>query len=219
MKLTAQTVSVDYAPQLARVLPIWMQGCDRILVVTAERDEATREICRQHGVETLLTDVFWENGASFNKGAAVAQGFDHLQPADWHLFFDADILPPADWFEQLKRHDPQPDCLYGACRFLENGSMIREREVAGCFHVAHTSCDPMQIRPIVPTYWSHAGNYDSEFQYRWPLEKRIKLPIRMTHLGEPFKNWFGVGTEMNVNQILADRRKMGGWNHERIANA
>lgn len=220
MNITAQTICVDYAPQLARSLSLWAAGCDRLLVVTAERDAATRELCEQHGVPVLLTDVFWDRGAKFNKGAGISAGFDHLQserPSEWHLFFDADIIPPPDWHAQLEKHRVTPGRLYGSDRFLENGRLIREGELAGCFHLAHASDPAMAVRPIVDTHWTHAGNYDSTFQCRWPNSLRVKLPLRMTHVGDPFRNWCGVGNAAGMGELWAARRRHGGWQHERIA--
>lgn len=217
MKITAQVVSVDYAPQLALSLPIWKATIDRILVVTAERDEATRKLCEEHGVETLLTDVFWKDGAAFNKGAAIVEGFEHLQPTGWHLFFDADVVPPADWLDLLQKWNLRPDCLYGAHRYLEDGSLVREGELAGCFHLAHASHPAMKVRPIVDTCWSHAGVYDSTFQTRWPRDRRIKLPLRLTHIGVPFTNWMGVGNNAAMQKFWVERRRHGGhYEHERI---
>jgi len=219
MEITAQTVSVDYAPQLAMCLPRWKATCARVLVVTAERDTETRLLCERLEVETLLTDVFWRHGAKFNKGAAIAEGFNHLQPAGWHLFFDADILPPPNWTEQLKRWNLRECCLYGSDRYLETGALIREGELAGCFHLAHASAKGMQVRPIVDTFWTHAGNYDSNFQARWNQHERVKLPLKLTHLGNPFRNWCGVGNDQGMNDLFSERRRRAGWQHERITES
>lgn len=220
MKITGQVVSVDYAPQLEQTLPLWLASCERVLVVTAERDEATRNICARLGVPVLLTDVFWSGGAKFNKGAGIAAGFEALQKlqrSEWHLFFDADVVPAADWKEQLMRFNLRPGNLYGSDRFTEDGKLIREGELAGCFHLAHIDDPCMSVRPIVDTHWTHAGNYDSTFQARWPHRQRIKLPLRLKHLGEPFRNWCGVGNQAGMDELFADRRRRGGWQHERIS--
>lgn len=214
---TAQVVSVDYAPQLARTLPVWKTMCGRILVVTAERDVDTRRIAEEHGCEVLLTDAFWRDGAKFNKGRAIAEAYEVLQPTEWHLFFDADVLPGPAFAHQLESFRLTRNCLYGCDRFLEDGTLIREGELAGCFHLAWADQPAMHVRPIVDTHWLHAGNYDSTFQTRWPRQCRIKLPLRLTHLGSPFRNWCGVGNDQAMGDLWAERRKRGNtFGHEAI---
>jgi hypothetical protein len=214
VKITGLVVCVDYAPQLARSLPIWKSTLDRILVVTAERDMATIDLCCEHGIETFITDAFWRDGAQFNKGAAMAEAFDFLEPDDWHLFFDADVIPPSFWLDRLA--GIQPGTLYGAHRILESGVPFREPELAGCFHLAHASDPHMQIKPVVDTQWRHAGNYDSTFQARWPANRRVKLPILLTHIGHPGQNWCGVGNREAMNELKAERRRRRSWRHETV---
>lgn len=210
--ITGQVISVNYAPQLSLCLPTWLKTLDQVLVVTSSKDAATIELCCSLNVQTLLTDVFWENGASFNKGAGISAGFEFMAPTGWHLFFDADVVPSPTWRDNLRL---RRGFIYGAHRRLENGSMIREGELAGSFHLVHCDDPQMKVKPVVDTHWTHAGNYDSTFQCRWPRSHRIKITT-VTHIGQPFKNWCGVGNEDELKRVFEERKRLGKWDHETV---
>lgn len=213
--LSAIVICVDYADQLAKGLAKWRDGVDRLLVVSAPRDEATRELCKAEGVQVCLTDVFWEGGAKFNKGAAMVAAYRKLQPKDWALFFDADIEPPEGWRYALE--GVVPGTLYGAKRRQAGGELILERDLAGYFQLAHVSDPNMRHDPIVDVHWFHAGNYDTTFMQRWPESKQRYLPFEVVHHGEMGKNWCGVGNDKAVELLRAERRRRrGGWRHETI---
>jgi hypothetical protein len=42
------------------------------------------------------------------------------------------------------------------------------------------------------------------------------LPLTDTHLGPPGVNWCGRGNDQAMRQLREDRRRRGGWQHERI---
>lgn len=215
MTIHALTVSVDYADHLSRSLHLWKQA-ECLIVVSSERDHATRDLCERHGVRCYLTDVFWRNGAKFNKGAAIAEAFGPLRPTDWTLFFDADIEPPADWKLQLESTPLDPANIYGARRQQPDGTVWRDPGICGWFMLAHASHAGMQVRPIVDTHFYHAGNYDSTFVNRWARRNRIWLPFKVTHHGEPGVNWCGVGNAADVAEIHRLRRGGRRWTDETI---
>lgn len=214
--ISALSVCVNYAPLLRRSLALWRNTTENLLIVTAERDQATIELCRSLGVQTYLTDAFWENGAKFNKGLAMSRAYEELKPSDWMLFFDADIVPPANWRRHLR--GLRPGSLYGTYRCDERGKKFGDPDIAGFFHFAHISDPNMQIRPIVDTHWAHAGNYDTTFQNRWAQEQRVRLNMTVMHLGdEPGANWFGVGNKNLVDAMHKERRRRRGqWDHETV---
>lgn len=212
--LAAMVVCVDYSDHLSRGLERWRDGTNSLLVVTAPRDAATQALCKAFNVPVFLTDVFWANGAKFNKGAAMAEAYRTLEKKDWMLFFDADIEPPAGWRQRLAM--AKPGRLYGARRFEANGARITDPGLAGFFHLAHLSDPHMQHDPIVDVHWYHAGNYDTTFQDRWHRSKQLWLPLRVAHHGTPGKNWCGVGNEAAVEALHAERRARKGWRHETL---
>lgn len=217
MDIHGVTVCVDYADLLVRGLSRWLSGLTTLTVVTTPDDAHTLKLVEGLAVRTWRTEVFYADGAAFNKGAALSEAFEAVVPwKDWIALIDADIVPPRNWKQILEQEQPQPGHLYGAHRVLENGRRYHDGEIAGFFQLFHTSDPHVQRRPLVETNWVHAGGYDSELQFRWKPHQRVHLPIDMTHLGEPGKNWFGVGNEAEMRTMLAARRDRGVQPTERL---
>lgn len=217
MRIHGLTVCVNYADLLAKGMENWKRGLDDLRVVTTPSDEATLRLCDRWGVEAYTTNVFYGNGATFNKGAAIAEAFEAFEWPDWCAFIDSDIIPPIDWRSEVEMHNPIPGNLYGARRRLENGWEIPDGELAGWFQLFHGQDLHALVRPIVDTHWKHAGCYDSYFAGRWPIESRIILPIKMIHQGTPGANWCGRGNDAAMQDLLIERRVRGGHQHERIS--
>jgi hypothetical protein len=215
MKISAISVCVSYSDLLRKSIEIWKRTLDGLLVVTTPTDADTMRLCEAWDVPTFVTTAFFDDGAAFNQGKAKSLAFDFLQPSDWCLWLDADIVPPPDWRDIA---DPliRPGALFGAPRTREDGSLIQDRELAGYFQLFHTSDPGAQQRPIVDTCWPHCGCHDSYFANRWARHDRIWLPFTVTHLGNPGENWFGRGNLEMMNQMRAERAKQGGHQHERI---
>ena len=220
------TVCVDYAEFLAVGLDRWTETLDSVTVVTSETDRDTAALVRGwRGVELVQTDLFYRDGALFNKGRAMEAARLQMPWHDWILFFDADIVPPLDW---LVRSMPvvQPGALYGCRRFAggldDNGqpSLPHDAPGVGYFQLFHTD-DPVVKNappPLIDTHWRHAGNYDNKFMDRWrSLGRPVhNLPFRVAHLGER-DNWCGRGNREGFAAIQAERRRRGGrWDHETI---
>lgn len=113
------TVSVGYGDILATTLPLNIDQCDRMIVVTEPTDYETRQVCKTHGVYCLLTDDKVRHGAyPFNKGRLVERGLQHTTAQGWRLHLDADIVLPPRTRHFLKAAELEPDCIYGADRLL-----------------------------------------------------------------------------------------------------
>ena len=225
MNLLGITTSVNYSDYLEKSIPIWKANLSRVLVITTLADILTQDLANHYLCDVLTTDVFYEKGAHFNKGAAISQGFNHLErhaeaehtdPLDWILFFDADIIPPITLRHDIETANIQPGRLYGVQRVHENGSRIPDGEIAGCFQLFHVSDKNAQQRPIVDTCWNNASCYDSAFERRWNHNEKEFLPITVIHQGEQGKNWAGRGNDAAMQKLLSERRTRGGWKHERI---
>lgn len=219
MHISAFTVCVNYADYLSASLERWRDSLDSLVVITSPQDHATQELCSLLGVRVHTTDVFYASGAKFNKGAAIAEAYAAgPTPPDWVLFFDADVIPPENWRPLVESHVMVAQrCLYGCFRDELDGSPINDPDIAGFFHLAHISDPNMQHVPVVDAHWYHCGGYDSTFQNRWPRDQRIRLPLRLTHQGETWKNWCGRGNTEAMQELLATRRRKGGdWKHETI---
>lgn len=212
MKISALTVSVNYADLLEKSLERWLGGCERLLVVTAAADEATQQLCRKWKVETYITEAFYRDGAAFNKGLAISEAVERCHwLEDWQLLFDADIIPPWDWRLIVEAARPQPGTIYGAVRQLESGERFSDRaEIPGYFQLFHASDRNAQRRPLLDVTWKHAGGMDSEFHQRWLPNQKRWLDMTLIHQGEPGMNWHGRGNYEATARMLMERIRCRG---------
>lgn len=213
MKVHAITTSVDYSAELAQSIDRWIAVLASLTVVTCARDHETQRLAESAGARLLVTEAFFEAGAHFNKGKALQQARELLPEEDWHLFVDADVVPPVDWLERVAATDPRRDVLHGARRRYEDGRPIHDAELAGFFQLFHSS-DPRAAAPLASDF-THAGCYDSDFMLRWPRRLQRILDVELVHLGEPGRNWCGRGNESALEEIRR-RRRTRSWRDERI---
>lgn len=213
LRIHAICTSVDYGAHLARSIDRWVAGLASLVVVTAPRDEATIALTRAHGAALHVTDAFFADGALMNKGRAMQEARALVPREDWQLFIDADVIPPEGWLPILEAEAPKPGTLHGARRVSEDGAPIDDRELAGFFQLFHSS-DPRAQAPLERKF-RHAGNYDSAFMLRWPAGLRRILPLELEHLGEPGKNWCGVGNDRAMAE-LRKRRRTKSWRTETV---
>ena len=209
MKIDGLVVCVGekYAEMLSKSLPIWLDTLDSVTVVRRGlRDlivhECVKSPCNLHYVNT---DLFTAHGAHFNKGAALSAAFADLNPQEWVLNFDADIIPEPDWRKKIESK-LRVGNLYGAMRRLERGLHDPEStfpDLWGYFHLWHVDDPHSWIRPVYPVDCGHAGNYDHTFLKQWPVEYRRELKIKLIHQGEPRNRWFGdhPDSEKKMNQL------------------
>lgn len=216
MRIHAITTCVDYAPLLSRSINRWASKLQLLTVVTAPRDQLTAQLVeRTPNCRLFQTTAFYDNGAYFNKGKAMQQARELLPigEQDWHLFIDADVVPPENWLEIVIAQAPQKSILHGAKRDTENGVVVNDRELAGFFQLFH-STDPRARAPLAVNF-THAGNYDSDFMYRWPAKQQRILDLHLIHLGEPGKNWCGVGNQSVAEKIRSERQRRN-WRYETV---
>ena len=117
MKIQAITVSVNYDDFLEHVLEENHRLFDQWIIVTSLKDDKTYNICYKYkNVLCLRTDVFYENGAKFNKYAGINVAIQHLKNPDWVLFLDSDIVLHNQTRRILENLNLQKDCLYGIDR-------------------------------------------------------------------------------------------------------
>lgn len=230
MKIRGLTVCVNYAEFLALGIERWKQ-LDTLVVVTAPQDSETQALCAKHDVLCVTTDLFYRDGATFNKGRAMEWARKKFMKWEDHiLFFDADIVPQQHWRQAVERSIPKMDyCLYSAWRY-QAGSAEMIGDVTcpkitgdvigvGYFQLFH-SADPKVNGPLplLETHWIHAGNYDNQFMHKWPRTMRKELPIRLFHVG-PRDNWWGRDNKHDFEKMQTERTRRGGrWDHEVISS-
>ncbi len=139
--IQAVTVCLDYGDFLAETLPLLAKRVDRVVVVTAERDEQTREVVsRVPNAECVLTDVFCRGGAIFRKGAAINEGLERLDRKGWLLHVDADIAVLDDLFGIV--NGLARNAIYGCER-----RSLRGRELWN--HLIRGQSLPQHAAPII----------------------------------------------------------------------
>ena len=210
MTIQGLVVCVDYADYLERSIDVWRRGLDDLLVVTTAADEATIRLCEEHETDWYETDAFTASGSVFNKAAALSEAVERIDWAGWVLNIDADIVPPADWRERVNAARCEPGYLYGCMRCAESGRPVADSELASYFHLWHTSDPLVQRRPLWDVSWRHAGGYDSEFSFRWGPARWRRLPLRVTHLGQPGVNWWGRNNPDAHEEMMRQRRVFRG---------
>jgi hypothetical protein len=113
--MNAILVSVDFSDLLAVTLSYNRHHFDRVMVVTDKSDRATVEVAKANHAEFLCTDAFYENGADFNKWAALEEGLDNLGRKGWLCLMDADVL----WPESLDTKETKEGNLWA---WVDEGS-------------------------------------------------------------------------------------------------
>lgn len=224
-------VCVDYADLLGITLPRNLRHVgtlpDACCVVTSPNDYHTQLLASELGVYCHVTNAFYERNALFNKGAAIQEAMQHFAPADaWMMLLDADIVLPAEMPLDL-----QPGCLYSPRRHMcldppawdgteqswPQFPVYPEREFAGYCQIFHMQDPAVLPWPNYPANWKMA-NCDSEFQNRWPEEKKVRPAFNVLHLGPPAKNWAGMSTlaQQAMQNLLAYRRRRNDYEMEKL---
>ena len=115
--IEAVTVCVGYDDFLRVVIPYNLPMFDRWLIVTEPSDTATRELCREFGLECLQSEDGHDNG-EFSKGRVVERGLQHLSADGWRLHIDADIALPRHFRQLVTMAELQHDTVYGVDRIM-----------------------------------------------------------------------------------------------------
>jgi hypothetical protein len=118
MKLEGVIVCVNYSDFLAYTLPLNKLAFDKLVVVTSTKDRATQRLCEYHHVMCVQTDVFYENGASFNKAKGINFGLSFLDKDGWVLHLDGDMVLPPQFRRTLEPLDLDPTYVYGVDRVM-----------------------------------------------------------------------------------------------------
>lgn len=116
--LEAVIVSVNYSDILAHTLSHNKQFFDKIVVVTDTKDYLTYNLCKNLQVECIQTDVFYNKGSKFDKGAGITEGLKRLSQSDWVVQMDADIWLHPFCMTQLRHLNLSAANIYGCDRIM-----------------------------------------------------------------------------------------------------
>ena len=145
MNINGICVCVNYSDFLAYTLYLNVRHFSTFVVVTDTKDVETKRICEMLNVTCVVTDVFYEGGARFRKGAGINVGLSILdnivefkahgsgalhsnaieyaqeeRSDDWYVHLDSDIILPPDFKGIVAEASLQPDYLYGCDRWMLN---------------------------------------------------------------------------------------------------
>lgn len=81
-------------------------------------DTEVSALCDEFGYFLVKTDVFYENGVSFNKYAGINEGLKHIDDDAWVLFVDSDIVLQPDTKRVLTEINLDESFLYRFDRVL-----------------------------------------------------------------------------------------------------
>lgn len=116
MKIEALTVCVNYSDFLVHCIKANKQHFDKWVIVTDTKDQKTKDLCDEHGLICVQTDVFYEDGARFRKYRGINEGLKHLDKDGWVLFIDGDIVL-SQWTRRvLEQRKLDPKKMYGIDR-------------------------------------------------------------------------------------------------------
>ena len=130
MKLQLLTVCVNYADFFAQTGAANRGIFDKYVVVTDIQDTEVTALCAEYGFTCVKTDVFYANGAKFNKYAGINEGLKLIDADAWVCFVDSDIVLQKDTRRVLEKLNLDPTCLYGIdrvnCTGFENWQKYKD---------------------------------------------------------------------------------------------
>lgn len=115
--ICAVTVCIDHGDFLRETAKHNAHLWDKWVVVSTDRDEETRHVCRVHGMTCILTDDATRDG-KFGKGRLIERGLQHLHADCRVMHHDADVVFPARTREYLSKAHLESHKIYGFDRFM-----------------------------------------------------------------------------------------------------
>lgn len=215
--MRAVMTCVGYSEELTVTLPYNRHHFESVLVVTTPADaEEVRRIAEPCGADVFVTDAFYQDGAAFNKFAALEEGLDWMGRRGWLAILDADVLWPKEspgrltgpfgpyvWMRRGNlytprrrmfalepgwRAPPETDWKLFPLHQLHARLPDHFSGYTMLFHAADPHLGPPPWHRLdLPT----AGAGDTYFQEKWPVECRIRPPWEVLHLGRSGVNWRG----------------------------
>jgi aminoglycoside phosphotransferase (APT) family kinase protein len=206
-------VCINYSDFLRHTLPQTLRGFSDVTIITAQEDQDSIRLAKSLGAKVFVSDLWFQNGAAFNKSGAINQWLS-LQPLAWILILDADVYLPDAFRLNLAELNPQH--LYSIPRRIcelewdwvcpesqrpeyplaippvHNGRVWRRptsqpAALSGYFHLWNRGTSGQLFYPPSP----NAAEYDVEFALKFPEAQRHYLPGDVIHLGPVKRNWSG----------------------------
>lgn len=200
-KLDTIIVSVDYNDYLSITLENNLKFLQNIHVVTSIKDLVCQDICKQYGVDCIITDKFYESNSIFNKGKAINYAISKLENPDWILILDADILLK----DEINLSNLDYNILYSCKRTivenheqylnLKNQELIEESGIGfGYFQLFNFKSKYVNRRMVYPEVSRNASKSDVIFKRQFKSIEDLKSKVY--HLGKTRLNWNGRKSEV-----------------------
>lgn len=216
------TTCVNYGDYLDHTLRYNKYIFDEINIATSSQDILTRKIVKKHNthnnIKIIITDVFYANNVSINKGAAINVLLSNTDHNGWLLIGDADCIYPnqlKDIVTSLNINN-----LYGMYRYIINKSTDIEKAVTTMNNSQDLldilKSQEIQLKPAARSHlvlgYCQLFNYaakifnktkpkypegsscrfvDTQFSRSYFRKNRHLLDHYCIHLGEPGVNWHG----------------------------
>jgi hypothetical protein len=164
MYLEGIIVCVNYSDFLAHTLPNNKNHFNNLVVVTDTKDKKTKDLCEYYHVKCIQTDIFYENGNCFNKGAAINYALSQLERKDWVLHLDSDIYLPPLTRTILEKLELDKNKLYGADRLMcpsyekWNEFVNSPKHIQEGWIYIHLDAFPIGVR--IAEYMNHNSGYE-----------------------------------------------------------
>jgi len=210
--IQAATVCVNYSDYLEFTIDRNIQQINKWYIVTTAEDVKTQKLCKKYNnIYPIITNVFYDDGAAFNKGKGLNLAIKQFNQDDWCLILDADtILPPNVKRDILTLDDI--DGIYSYDRvFIKNKDGLikkfktdisNEEEIEvqgvpfnGYIQLYHPTSRFLKI-PCYSEIYKDASTSDHEFSKQWPFNEHKKFTNHAIHLGPSYTNWSGRVTDL-----------------------
>ena len=213
-KIDVIIVSVDYNDFLALTLESTANILN-VTVVTSPTDFICQELCKKFGVNCIITERMYEDGAIFNKGKAINEGIKSLINPEWIILLDADIYLQPDFLEAFKKVklSSYKDLIVCKRIIIDNYDLFLDRKnnknvgrlerakgfgYFQMFNIKNLS----KASKIFPEESNDASWSDLIFRDRFKSE--TELDTTVLHLGQTCQNWQGRKTDKFINSYKID---------------
>lgn len=202
--MRAVIVSVNYGDLLQITLPQNMHHFTNVTVVTTASDAMTCEVATALQCQVIQTELFYADGAWFNKFKALEYALDSVGRRGWLCLLDADIiLPPSlgkfhpeigklysplrKWWPDITRPAP-PAERWSTLPYIEDR---KSNCFAGYTQIFHAD-DPVLVQsPWHRVDYDNASDGDTDFSRKWAKCNRVRPQFDVLHLGDIATNWCG----------------------------
>lgn len=110
------TCSVGCKDYLEQFLRLNMRHFDHTIVVTNHNDKWSRKLAEQAGATVLVTDLFYNEGKTFDRGSVYNRALGLSRFNDWITFIDVDVFLLDQHRQNLEKVGLNNDMFYGMHR-------------------------------------------------------------------------------------------------------